>query len=40
MGLPHGSDGKESARLGRSTVEGDSNPLQYYCLENSMDRGA
>ena len=20
--------------------EGNSNPLQYYCLENSMDRGA
>ena len=45
-----GSDGKESARneidlgsipgLGRSPGEGNGNPLQYYCLENSMDRGA
>ena len=25
--------------LGRS-VEGNGNPLQYYCLENSMDSGA
>ena len=43
-----GSDGKESAcsagdlgsisGLGRSPVEG--NPLQYSCLENSMDWGA
>ena len=23
----------------RSPVEGNSNPLQYYCLENSVDRG-
>ena len=45
--LPGGSDGKESARntggvgsipgLGRSPEEGNSNPLQYSCLENSMD---
>ena len=45
-----GSDGKESARneidlgsipgLGRSPGEGNGNPLQYYCLENSVDRGA
>ena len=45
-----GSDGKESAcsvrdpglipGLGRSPGEGNSNPLQYSCLENSMDRGA
>ena len=27
-------------RLGRSTGEGNGNPLQYYCLENPMDRGA
>ena len=40
MGLPGGSDGKESARLGRSTVEGDGNPVQYCCWEHSMDRGA
>ena len=45
-----GSDGKESAcsvgdpglipRSGRSSGEGNGNPLQYSCLENSMDRGA
>ena len=45
-----GSDGKESVcnagdlasipGLGRSTGEGNGNPLQYSCLENSMDRGA
>ena len=27
-------------RLGRSPGEGNSNPLQYSCLENPMDRGA
>ena len=27
-------------RLGRSPGEGNGNPLQYYCLENPMDRGA
>ena len=26
--------------LGRSSGEGNGNPLQYSCLENSMDRGA
>ena len=45
-----GSDGKESAcnagdlgsipGLGRSSGEGNGNPLQYSCLENSTDRGA
>ena len=25
---------------GRSPGEGNGNPLQYSCLENSMDRGA
>ena len=25
---------------GRSPGEGNRNPLQYYCLENPMDRGA
>ena len=45
-----GSDGKEPAcnvgglglipGLGRSPGEGNGNPLQYSCLENSMDRGA
>ena len=27
-------------RSGRSPGEGNGNPLQYTCLENSMDRGA
>ena len=45
-----GSDGKESAsnagdlglipELRRYSGEGNDNPLQYSCLENSMDRGA
>ena len=26
--------------LGISPGEGNGNPLQYFCLENSMDRGA
>ena len=48
--IPCSSVGKESVfstgdpgsipGLGRSLVEGNSNPLQYSCLENSMDRGA
>ena len=43
-------DGKESAcnagvlgsvlGLGRSPGEGNDNPLQYSCLEDSMDKGA
>ena len=47
--LPGGSDGKESASnagdpgsipgLGSSPGEGKGNPLQYSCLESSMDRG-
>ena len=47
MGFPGGSDGKESAcnagdvgsilGLGRSPGEGHSNPLQYFCLENSTE---
>ena len=50
MGFPNGSDSKVSAcnagdlgsipGLGRSPGEGNSNPFQYSCLENSMDRGA
>ena len=50
MGFPGGSDGKESAcnagdqgsipESGRSPGEGNDNPLQYSCLENSMDREA
>ena len=49
-GFPGGSDSKESAcnagdlgsipGLGRSSGEGNGYPLQYSCLENSMDRGA
>ena len=49
-GFPGGSDGKASAHnvgdlgsipgLGRSFEGGNSNPLQYTCLENPMDRGA
>ena len=48
--FPGISVGKESAcsagnpgsitRLGRDPGEGNGNPLQYSCLENSMDRGA
>ena len=48
--FPGGSDGKMSAcnvgdlgliaGSGRSPGEGNGNPLQYSCLENSMDRGA
>ena len=50
LGFPGGSDGKESAcnegdlglihRMGRSPGVGNGIPLQYSCLENSMDRGA
>ena len=49
-GFPGGSDGKESAcnvgdldsipGLGRSPGEGHGNPLQYFCLENPMEREA
>ena len=48
-GFPSSLAGKESARntggpglipgLGRSLGEGNGNPFQYSCLENSMDRG-
>ena len=47
LDFPGGSDGKESAYntgdtssvpgSGRSLGEGNGNPLQYTCLENSMD---
>ena len=47
-GFPGGSDGKESAcnarelcslpESGRSSGEGNGNPLQYSCLENPKDR--
>jgi len=50
LGFPSGSDSKESAcnvgdlgsipGLRRSPGGGHGNPLQYYCLVNSMDRGA
>ena len=50
LGFPGGSEGKESAcnvgDLGsipgseRSPGEGNGNPLQYSCLENSVGTGA
>ena len=50
MGLPSGSDGKESScnagdlglipGSGRYPKRGHGNPLQYSCLENTVDRGA
>ena len=49
LGFPGGSDGQETAcnagdpgsipGSGRSTGEENGYPLQYSCLENSMDRG-
>ena len=49
-GFPGGSDSKESTckagdlglnpGSGRSPGEGNVYPLQYSCLENSMDRGS
>ena len=33
-------DPGSSPGLGRSPGKGNGNPLQYYCLENPMDRGA
>ena len=40
--LPAGSgdDAGSVPESGRSPGEGNGNPLQYSCLENSMDRGA
>ena len=50
MGFPGGLDDEESTHhagdlgpipgLGRSPGEGNGNPLQYSCLENSMHREA
>ena len=50
LDFPGGSDSKTSVYnvgdlgsipgSGRSPGEGNDNPLQYYCLENPMDRGA
>ena len=49
MGFPDGSGDKKSTfnegdlgstpGLGRCPGEGNGNPLQYSCLENSMNRG-
>ena len=36
----NGRDVGLGSRSGRFTGEGNGNPLQYSCLENSMDRGA
>ena len=50
LGFPGSSDGNKSAcsagdlglipGSGRSPGEGNANPPQYSCLENSKDRGA
>ena len=50
MDFSGGSDGKESTcnagdpglipGLGKSPGEGNGYPLRYFCMENSMDRGA
>ena len=50
LDFPGGSDGKASAYnvgdpdsipgLERSPGEGNDNPLQYFCLENPINRGA
>ena len=50
LDFPGGSDSEDSVcnagdqglipGLGKSPVEGNGNPLQCSCLENSMDRGA
>ena len=50
MGFPDGSvvknllvnagDGESVPGSGRSPGGGNGNPLQYFCLENPMDRGA
>ena len=50
LDFPGGSDGKASASnvgnpgsilgSGRSPGEANGNPLQYFCLENPMDREA
>ena len=49
MGFPGGTVGKMTANaedlgsvpgLGRSSGEGNGNPIQYSCLENSMNGGA
>ena len=50
MGFPGGLVSKHSAynardldsipQVGRSSGEGNGNPLNYFCLGNPMDRGA
>ena len=50
LDFPGGSEGKASVYnagdpgsipgSGRPPGEGNGNPLQYYCLENPIDRGA
>ena len=50
LGYPGASDGEDSAcnagdlglipGSGRPPGEGNGNPLQYSCLDKSMDRGA
>ena len=50
LDFPGGSEGKAAdyyagapgsvPGLGKSSGEGNGNPLQDYCLENPMDRGA
>jgi len=50
LGFPGDPDGKESSysagnlclihELGKSLGEGNDFPLQYFCLENPMDRRA
>ena len=50
LGFPRSSECKDSAYdvedaglilgSGRSSGEGNGNPLQYFCLENPMDKGA
>ena len=50
LAFPGGSDGKEYAcnagdpglipGSGKSPGEGNGNPIQYSCIEESMDKGA
>ena len=50
QGFPGGSNDKEAVQnvgdlssipgMGRSPGEGNGNPVQYFCEENPMDRGA
>ena len=50
IGFPGGSDGEATASnagdtgsipgSGKSSGEGNGNPLQYFCLQNPMDGGA